>query len=489
VQGLLEMETAKRRWQGQPSLIPALLILVTAVLFGGASRTDVGIPLVARVVAILSIAWLIWRTPFSEWHFNRTAAWLLACLMLVPVVQLIPLPWSIWTALPGRDYAANVYHLLGERPPHAISLTPDRTINALSALAPAVAGYLACLRLGNQGRAVGLTAILLLALLSGILGLAQVTTGPDGGAYFYTITNSDSSVGFFSNANHQSLFLCIGIIVAMYLLSELTAQRPHLARASAILAATAIGIMMISILETKSRAGAALSIVAILGGASMLPARSFPYGTKGKLFGFAGIGAVLSVLLVLGYTGTLFGHNLEIEKLDNGRISNLPVFFQIVRDYFPFGSGLGSFETVFRAYENVSNFDYDYLNNAHNDYIQILIETGLIGGSLLLVFLVWWSRAFFAAWTSAAIRERGEMDTRLRRSAGLITLILLLHSLADYPLRTAALSTVFAFCVAILTNVSQRDRQGRLSSASARKIRRVKVDPRLEGEQVLRREA
>ncbi|MEO9130570.1 MAG: O-antigen ligase family protein [Sphingomonas sp.] len=463
-----------------------MLILVSAVLFGGASRTDVGIPLVARVVAILSIAWLIWRTPFGEWRFKRTATWLLACLILVPVAQLIPLPWSIWTALPGRDYAANVYRLLGERPQHAISLTPDRTINALSALAPAVAGYLACLRLGNQGRAVGLTAIMLLALFSGILGLVQVTTGPDGGAYFYTITNSDSSVGFFSNANHQSLFLCIGIVVVMYLLAELTAQRPHLARASAILAAAAIGIMMISILETKSRAGAAMSIIAILGGASMVPARSFPYGPKGKLFGFAGVGAVLILLLILGYTGTLFGHSLEIEKLDNARISNLPVFFQIIRDYFPFGSGLGSFEVVFRSYEDISNFNYDYLNNTHNDYIQILIETGLIGGALLLIFLTWWTRAFFIAWTSAAARERGEADTRLKRTAGLITFIALLHSLADYPLRTAALSTVFAFCIAILTDASQRAGEGGRSSPAALKIRRVKVGARPRGEQAKR---
>jgi len=469
------METARPEWQGRSSSIPALLILVTAVLCGGASRTDVGIPLVARLVAVLAIAWLIWRTPFGEWRFNRTSAWLLAGLVLVPVVQLIPLPWAIWTALPGRDYAANVYRLLSERPQHAISLTPDRTINALSALAPAVAGYLACLRLGNQGRIMGLTAILLLALLSGVLGLAQVATGPDGGAYFYTITNSDSSVGFFSNANHQSLFLCTGIIVAMYLLSELTAQRPHLARAGAILAAMAIGIMMISILETKSRAGAAMSIIAILGGASMLPARSFPYGPRGKLFGFAGVGSILCFLLVLGYTGTLFGHNLEIEKLNNGRISNLPVLFRIIKDYFPFGSGLGSFETIFRAYENISNFNYDYLNNAHNDYIQILIETGLIGGMLLLTFLVWWARAFFSTWTSAATRKRGEADTRLRRAAGLITFIMLLHSLVDYPLRTAALSTVFAFCIAILTDAARRTRDDQRGSPSALKIHRVKV--------------
>jgi O-antigen ligase len=478
------METARPRWQGQSSVAPALLILVAAVLFGGASRTDVGVPLVARVVAILTIVWLIWRTPFGEWRFNRTAAWLLGCLLLVPVLQLIPLPWSIWTALPGRDYAANVYHLLGERPAHAISLTPDRTINALSALAPAIAGYLACLRLDSQGRTIGITAILLLALLSGILGLAQVTTGPDGGAYFYTITNSDSSVGFFSNANHQSLFLCIGIIGTLYLLSELTAQRPHLARAGALLALATITIMMMSILETKSRAGAAFSIVAIVGGASMLPARSFPYGTRGKLLSFTAVGAILSVLLVLGYTGALFGHNLEMDKLDNARITNLPVFFQMIRDYFPFGSGLGSFQTLFKSYEDISNFNYDYLNNAHNDYIQILIETGVIGGGLLLVFLAWWTRAFCAIWTSAAIRERGEGNTRLRRAAGLITLIMLLHSLVDYPLRTAALSTVFAFCIAILTDGSYRAREARRGSASALKIRRVKVDARPRGEQL-----
>jgi O-antigen ligase len=161
----------------------------------------------------------------------------------------------------------------------------------------------------------------------------------------------------------------------------------------------------------------------------------------------------------------------------------------MIRDYFPFGSGLGSFQTIFRSYEDISNFNYDYLNNVHNDYIQILIETGLIGGGLLLIFLAWWTRAFFAVWTSAATRENGESNTRLRRAAGLITLILLIHSLVDYPLRTAALSTVFALCIAIMTDASQRTREGRRGSASSLKIRRVRVDARAGGQQVQRTEA
>jgi len=43
----------------------------------------------------------------------------------LPLVQLIPLPWSVWTALPGRGLAQQVYTALGDRLIGSHGLSPS----------------------------------------------------------------------------------------------------------------------------------------------------------------------------------------------------------------------------------------------------------------------------------------------------------------------------------------------------------------------------
>jgi O-antigen ligase len=165
----------------------------------------------------------------------------------------------------------------------------------------------------------------------------------------------------------------------------------------------------------------------------------------------------LAGILVLAYTGNLFRQDLEIDEFSNQRLNDLPTFVRMIWDYFPFGSGLGSFQPLFQSYETSATFSYQYLNNAHNDYAQILIETGLFGACLLAAFLVWWGRSFVRAWSAAASGG----GSSLERTAALITLLMLLHSIVDYPLRTAALSTIFAYCIAIMSSGTAREPAGR----------------------------
>src|SRR3546814_10933219 len=60
------------------------------------------------------------------------AFWLLLATVLLVLLQLVPLPPAIWTALPGRDV------LLGALPGEAVwrpgSIVPSATINAASSL-------------------------------------------------------------------------------------------------------------------------------------------------------------------------------------------------------------------------------------------------------------------------------------------------------------------------------------------------------------------
>jgi O-antigen ligase len=93
-------------------------------------------------------------------------------------------------------------------------------------------------------------------------------------------------------------------------------------------------------------------------------------------------------------------------------------------------------------------FAVTFANHAHNDLLELAMETGAPGLALLGFFLFWLVSRLRASWTD---RSRfAHPDTPLIDAAGLIVVLLLIHELVDYPLRTSALACVFAFACALL---------------------------------------
>ena len=66
---------------------------------------------------------------------------------------------------------------------------------------------------------------------------------------------------------------------------------------------------------------------------------------------------------------------------------------EIIEDSFPVGTGLGTFSTVYRRYEDPSRVTRQFANHAHNDYLEAVLELGLAGILLILGFLFWWATA------------------------------------------------------------------------------------------------
>ena len=75
-------------------------------------------------------------------------------------------------------------------------------------------------------------------------------------------------------------------------------------------------------------------------------------------------------------------------------------------------------------------------NHAHNDYVELALETGFPGALLLLLFLAWWAASQLARmdrrWSPAPMHAR----RRSRRPPSVI------HCLVDFPLRTATIAAV-----------------------------------------------
>lgn len=436
---------------GDKSLRLAFILLVAflgfVLFFGGASRADAFSQPVVRVAACALLAAVAIQLDGERWRSIRLPATFLAAIAASIALQLVPLPWSWWAGLPGHEPYSEALGAAGIQATwRPLSLTPDLTLNSLLAVLPPLATALA---MGAIPRALhpNLIPIILVGLVvTSLIAVVQISGGV---LYFYEITNLGAGVGVFSNRNHQALFLA-----ASFPLLACWAALPHPDKAyrqlrtwiALCLAAAIAPILLI----TGSRAGLALAVVAIIlsgvgwvtqGAGDGQRAR----GGKGALLilaplavGLIGIGSVL-----------LLGRGEALDRLFavNGpevRVQNFPVFVQMARDFFPFGSGFGSFDSIFRVYEPREALDLSYLNHAHNDFAQIAIEGGILPMLLAGAFVLWFLVRSFQLWREAA----SDPEHLVARAGSIVVLLTLLGSLVDYPLRTPfiAVLTTIACC-------------------------------------------
>lgn len=407
----------------------AALVLVGVAILGAGTKFAGINPLLEAAGTIL-LTWLVFD---GGWNRAQSAlATLVGITAVLIAVQIVPLPHSWWAMLPGRELPAKIMALVGEDPAAgkgwlAISLAPRRTLQALPMLLPVAA--LTIWGAGAPPVAARWLArlIVALAVLSGMVGLLQFA-GLD--AYPRRTAHAGYATGFFTNRNHLGTLLAIAIALV-----PLAAPWPDPARWTArqrtLVTLGAIMLFLLG-LATVSRAGLVLCALAAL--VMMLWSSRQARGTSAPLRTVPTMFAWLSI--VIGLT-LLFVPSLPIV----GRITDSADDYRTVIwnntqialvQYWPFGSGIGTFTAVYNGVEDLDRMNAGFANEAHNEYLQILLEGGLGLGLLLAVIL-----AIFLAGL-VRVRPAAELMTAYRASA-LAIIIVLLHALVDYPVRSYAL--------------------------------------------------
>ncbi|MBA4760842.1 MAG: O-antigen ligase family protein [Sphingomonas sp.] len=446
-----------------------MAVLVAAILFGGASRIETGGALLTRLVTLGAFVWLVWRRGSTMVRIERPAGLIWFALIALVLLQLIPLPFALWTALPGRELAKTALDLVGEQPWGAISLTPMRTLDSLLMLLCAFAAYVIAAQLDAPGRTTLLTAVLGLMVLSAVLAIAQVGAGSQSPLYFYAITNRDAGVGFFSNANHLGNFLSGGIVLIGWWLAERVSGRRSPATGELFAAGVVLLLFLAAIYTTTSRAGAMFALVALGFAFTLLPLRQLGISRRTA---FAGAGALFAIgvsVVVLLLTGVLAGGDFGFTGGETERVELVPELLRIVRDFLPLGTGVGSFDSIYRSYETRDGLQFGYLNQAHNEYLQIPIEFGILGVAALVAGLIWYARR---VWQVFRVEPESQTINRQQRAAAMVIIFVIVHSAGDYPLRTDGFAVYFAMLCAMLTPpiASRRHGGGRIGRASGPRI-------------------
>ena len=219
---------------------------------------------------------------------------------------------------------------------------------------------------------------------------------------------------------------------------------PNLIRQAAPPAAS-LGIFMVGLLLTNSRAGFLFTSVAL----AFLMVLLFVKSRAGILAKTTGIIVIVILSVwVFGNWGSRITQRIDTHGLDlTMRADVYSATGRIIRDYPLLGTGLGSFPSVFPVYHpaDVPGF----WDKAHNTYLEIAAEMGLPFAVLLAVF---WISLFI-------VLMRGYVSRRQRfvypATGASVWLLASLHSLVDFPLQIPGHALVVAVIIGICLGQSE----------------------------------
>lgn len=450
----VDVMTLSERGAPPRDYLPAAVLIAAAMVLGGGGSAwplpEMGLQCLSAVVIAAVAVDPRRKAARAPWQ-----AWLISALVLaVPAVQLVPLPSALWQALPGRGLTAETLGLVGaENAWRPWSLTPFRTLAALLAMVPAAWLLVDTARLSRSQRAKIVGTIAVVAFASLVIGAGQLPGGEGNPFLLYSDGETHVLTGFQANRNSTADVLLIGMIAAAASIREWNDGRRAPFPASTILVATALVSLLfaVGVLLTGSRTGIVLLSVALLA-VALITWPGIAIGRKAAA-AFAG-----GLVLVIGAGAAMLANSRMINAILSRFRFDAEFRPELWRDtlyaigqYFPFGSGLGSFRPVFVAIERLEVVDETAPNRAHNDYLELALETGAFGCAVLAIIAVVLLVAIIAG---ARRPPAGSRSIFIFATATLW--VIALHSLVDYPLRSMALACIVAASAALLLPVPQR---------------------------------
>lgn len=417
-------------------------LIFAPVAFGAVDYWAAGI--LALIAFLIAVLWLFdaWKT--GEFCFNTSRLQLpLIGLILIGLIQMLPLR--------SADVAAG---LLSIPASSALSLDPYTTRFAVIQLGVYLIFFAAALTfIDSQQR---LRKMVLLIIIFGALmaffGILQRLANPEG-IYGVRLTPYAVPFGSFVNQHHFAAFMEMTIGVTLGLLYNKSTKRDK-----RLLLVIAVVIMGIALVFTSSRGGI-LSLFGVIGFVTLAnllqkktdeddaPKSSF----QNKL---ALVGGGLALIVVLFGSILLLGGGDSLTRgigfinqndISNGRSHFWSVALQIIRDNPILGAGLDSFGVAFTRYDTWNGLLR--VEQAHNDYLQIFADGGILGFACAAAFIYFLFR-------QGLEKINGTTD-RFRRGVAVGALAgcfgILLHSFFDFPLRTPSNAFYFLTLATLAT--------------------------------------
>ena len=285
--------------------------------------------------------------------------------------------------------------------------------------------------------------------LLSLLGLAQYLSSPHDVIYWTIQSDRPVVFGPFFNRNHFATFInfCIGMGLSLLLIaSRRKAGILHNARGIWLLAC--IAVMLTALMMSMSRGGILAFAVAL-----MLVGIVWVAEKRRQSLSVGWLLAVVAVATVIGAWFGLVPLEKRFESLTDenanrfGRIDTWIDSLTLFPKYPILGTGNGSFNTMEQRVRTAVGTEKAIVVHAHNEYVEALIESGLLGLGLTV--------GLIGAVSLEGIRRYRRLAGRSMSLLVLGGLIgfwsLALHSFVEFSIHRQAVAVLATSVAAFLT--------------------------------------
>jgi O-antigen ligase len=320
----------------------------------------------------------------------------------------------------------------------------------------------------RRGRVVVFTLVAS-ALLQALLGIVLLSTKASYLAFFESMAHGAQTTGTFVHRNHLACYLYLGLSLGIgWMLGALQGSRKPLAAKQMLVGLLRfmltprmvlrllLVVLVIALVLTRSRMGNAAFVAGLLALAALLWWRM---PTLRKLVSVV----VVSLLLVdVVIIGQWVGLEKVVQRMEatavaeddrrgeetlEARLQPTVLSLPLIAQQPWFGHGGGTFYTVFTPYKsNDMLLRQLYFDHAHNDYIEILVDTGVVGlGLMLLVAGLTARRAWLQATPEATASTRG-----IAYAGWMAMACVAVHSVVDFSMQIPANALTFTTILALV---------------------------------------
>lgn len=409
------------------------------------------------------------KNDFSDVKKNRKPIWLgliTTVLLLSPLwlglLYLVPIPTEHWRSLAGRNfyYSALQSMQMPMSDTFSLSLMPDATWASALAGVPVVAVFLAAMVLPLKNLKPLLMLLLMVATVQVIFSVLQLALGQD--SYFYfDIKHATAIIGSFANRNHLANFLVMCLPICAFILydhskssrsrNSRSSQESHTQIRQVFLVFVSFSFLLI-LLSTQSRGGLISGFIALSLSTCiyLLTLRNKVSRMRRFMYFAIAIAFVGFAMLATGIEGiqSRLGERLLTDAEARNMISQAALL--AASNFWPWGSGLGSFEAVFPRFQPALNLGQgSYIEYAHNDYAQIIMELGVFGIILMAIFAVLLLVQIYK-FTRIYMNE-GKLPNSIAMQCfcGVSLIAFLLHCWVEFNMHIPALAMTAAFLAGV----------------------------------------
>jgi O-antigen ligase len=285
--------------------------------------------------------------------------------------------------------------------------------------------------------------LVVLCFVVSLIGIIQYFTSSREIFWAQALTTQGEPFGPYVNRNHFAGFVELTLPLGIALMLFRGVHREQLALVALL------AIVPASALVLSGSRGGIIGFAFELGVMVLLLRTQRSSGVKAKRLWATGIVALIAVAAIawIGASAAIakFSSLKSPEVSMSRRISMDRGAVHIFLDHALIGCGVGTIVDVFPLYETA--YDGKVVDHVHNDYLETLAETGLIGGICGAAFLF----LLFREARRSFIAEQGHFSRGFHAGAIAAVCGLLLHSLVDFNLQIPANAMLFLVQASIAT--------------------------------------